>query len=128
MSALLDIATAGLAVEEAIARHAGELDAAAVRLLERRLEAARRCAQASNPRPLLLPVAVLAPHADTAWLCVAQQCNLATSWHMQALPGPGSGKRLGRIHPHALLATDPEVLATCESLIASIVGLLCGWC
>ena len=28
MNALLDIATAGLAVEEAIAKHAGELDAA----------------------------------------------------------------------------------------------------
>lgn len=72
MSALLDIATAGNAVEEAIAKHAGELDAGAVRLLERRLEAARRCARASALNPcLLLPVVLSEPHADTSWLCVA---------------------------------------------------------
>ena len=61
MGALLEIATAGNAVEEAIAKHAGELDAAAVRLLERRLEAARRCAHL-----LLLPVTVVKPRADTS--------------------------------------------------------------
>ena len=109
MSALLDIATAGLAVEEAIAKHAGELDAAAVRLLERRLEAARRCAGAQTLKlNVLLPVAVLAPPADTTWLCVAQQCNLATRLHMQASPGPASGGQ------NALQATDRQILTSCQ--------------
>ncbi len=40
---LLKIATAGGAVEDEIARHARELDAAAVRLLERRIETAQQC-------------------------------------------------------------------------------------
>ena len=71
MSALLDIATAGEAVEEAIAKHAGELDAAAVRLLERRLEAARRCAISSVPNPrLLLLTPVFEPHVDMSWMCL----------------------------------------------------------
>lgn len=38
---LLDIATAGAKVEEVIAQHASELDFAAVRLLEKRIEVAQ---------------------------------------------------------------------------------------
>jgi len=45
---LLKIATAGGAVEAEIARHARELDAVAVRLLERRIETAQQCAPAAR--------------------------------------------------------------------------------
>ena len=45
---LLKIATAGGAVEAEIARHARELDAVAVRLLERRIESAQQCAPAAR--------------------------------------------------------------------------------
>jgi len=39
---LLHIATSGLKVEEEMEKHASELDFACVRLMEKRLEAARR--------------------------------------------------------------------------------------
>jgi hypothetical protein len=41
---LLDIATAGKSVQEVIAANAAELDFAAVRLLEKRIQVAHRCA------------------------------------------------------------------------------------
>lgn len=47
---LLDIATAGEKVEEALARHAKDIDFATVRLLEKRVEIAYKCVASPTTR------------------------------------------------------------------------------
>ena len=69
--ALFQIATAGSAVEEAIAKYADELDAAAVRLLERRLETAQKCVCFCNSR---LPIV-------TGWCCMSLFSSATTASH-----------------------------------------------
>ena len=151
---LFDIATSGSAVEEAIAKNAHELDFAAVRLLERRIQTARQCAcrfcscqaQATIPKRAFLcawwsGVAKLSVPFDILLCCISSKiftgCTLPVhAWHTKntwvlgysGIKAPGMAASLAAVCLQLLLVSICSLLADCTPFLPTWCAVAIGHC